>query len=67
MRIVSYFSPFFVNDKVFNKKTKTDGVIVELIPLEKAFIQWESGEAEWIDISKCGDMRNVGKIVEWDE
>lgn len=67
MRIVSYFAPFFVNDKVFNKKTNTDGVIVELVPLDKALVRWESGDAEWISVDKYGEMRNVGKIIEWDE
>ena len=66
-RIISYLTPFFVQDRVFGKKTKTVGVIVELKPLREAFIRWENGETEWIDVGKYGAIKDVGKIIEWDE
>ena len=42
-RIISYLTPFFVHDRVFSKKAKIDGVIVELKPLDEALVRWENG------------------------
>lgn len=66
-RIISYLTPFFVHDRVFSKKAKIDGVIVELKPLDEALVRWETGEIERVTVDKYGAIKDVGKIVEWDE
>ena len=66
-RIISYLTPFFVHDRVFSKKAKIDGVIVELKPLDEALVRWKNGEIERVTVDKYGAIKDVGKIVEWDE
>jgi hypothetical protein len=66
-RIISYLTPFFVHDRVFSKKAKIDGVIVELKPLDEALVRWKNGEIERVTVDKYGAIKDVGKIIEWDE
>jgi|14BtaG_2_1085337.scaffolds.fasta_scaffold179429_3 hypothetical protein len=65
-RVISYLSDFFINDRVFNRKTEEDGVIVDMYPQDRALIRWRDGTEEWLEINDLGQIKNIGKILEWD-
>ena len=67
-KIDSLCNHYFVRDNILHKKTQLRGRIVEMVPLDKAKILWETGEEEWLMIYRGkgyneGAIENVAKIL----
>jgi hypothetical protein len=37
-----------------------------MYPQDRALIRWRDGTEEWLEINDLGQIKNIGKILEWD-